>query len=150
MRKLEEFVSEKLRISKDIDIPDTTLYEQGYGFISVNSIYTDIYQADDFLQADLDTMKLVTLHENVPFKQDNRVVIYNKPYEALKRRKYCKAIGDIILSECSFDDAMEVIQSVLKKNATCEYTASKNDKSVVVRIKDSYNIPAIIIYFTKL
>ena len=27
---------------------------------------------------------------------------------------------------------------------------SKNDKSVVVRIKDSYNTPAIIIYFTKL
>lgn len=149
MIKLEEFVNEKLRVSKDIGTPDTTLYEQGYGFISVNSIYTDIYQADDFLRSDLDMMKLVELHDNISFKQE-RVVIFNKPFEALKRRKYCKAIGDIILSEYSFDDAMEVVQTILKKNATCEYTPSKNDKSVVVRIKDSYNTPAIIIYFTKL
>jgi hypothetical protein len=150
MIKLEDFVNEKLKVSKDNVTQDISLGEQGYGFISVNSIYTDIYQADDFLQSDLDTPRLVVLHENTSFKQENRVVIYNKPFDALKRRKYCKSIGDIILSEYSFDDAMEVIQSILKKNAICEYESSKNDKSVVVRIKDSYNIPAIIIYFTKL
>jgi hypothetical protein len=31
---------------------------------------------------------------------------------------------------------MEVIQSVLKKNATCEYEESKSKKHVVVKIKD--------------
>ena len=150
MIKLEKFVNEKLRISKDIDIPDTTLYEQGYGFTSVNSIYTDIYMADDFLQSDLDTMKLVALYDSIQFKQENRVVIYDKVFQALKRKKYCQAIGNIILSENSFDDAMEVIQSVLKKTATCEYTETTNKKHVLVRIKDSYNIPAIVMTFTKL
>ena len=150
MIKLEKFVNEKLRISKDIDIPDTTLYEQGYGFTSVNSVYTDIYQADDFLQSDLDTIKLVALYDKLSYIQGNRVVIYDKPFHAVKRKKYCKAIGDIILSEYSFDDAMEVIQSVLKKNATCEYEESKTKKYVVVRIKDSYDIPAIVMTFSKL
>lgn len=150
MIKLEEFVNEKLKVSKDNVTQDISLGEQGYGFTSVNSVYTDIYQADDFLQSDLDTPRLVVLHENVQFKQENRVVVYDKAFQALKRRKYCKAIGDIILSENSFDDAMEVIQSILTKNATCEYEESKSKKYVVVRIRDSYKIPAIVMTFTKL
>ncbi len=150
MREFNEYIIEKLRISKNIDIPDTTLYEQGYGFTSINSVYTDIYQADDFLQSDLDTIKLVALYDKLSYVQGNRVVIYDKPFHAVKRKKYCKAIGDIILSEYSFDNAMEVIQSVLKKNATCEYEESKTKKYVVVKIKDSYNIPAIVMTFSKL
>ena len=149
MIKLEEFVNEKLRVSKDIDIPDTTLYEQGYGFTSVNSVYSDIYQADDFIFSDLNLQELGKLQTAINYTTNNRVVIYDKPFQALKRRKYCQAIGNIILSENSFDDAMEVIQSVLKKNATCEYTESKTKKHVVVKIKDSYNIPAIVMTFTK-
>lgn len=150
MIKLEEFVNEKLRVSSSTDISDKPLYEQGYGFTSVNSVYTDIYQADDFLQGDLDTKRLVALYDKLSYIQGNRVVIYDKPFHAVKRKKYCKAIGDIILSEYSFDDAMEVIQSVLKKNATCEYEESKSKKYVVVRIKDSYDIPAIVMTFSKL
>jgi hypothetical protein len=150
MIKLENFVNEKLRISKNIDIPDTTLYEQGYGFTSVNSVYTDIYQADDFIFSDLNLQELGKLQTAINYTNNNRVVIYDKPFQALKRRKYCQAIGNIILSENSFDDAMEVIQSVLNKNATCEYTESKTKKHVVVKIKDSYNIPAIVMTFSKL
>lgn len=150
MIKLEEFVNEKLRISKNIDIPDTTLYEQGYGFTSVNSVYTDIYQADDFIFSDLNLQELGKLQTTINYINNNRVVIYDKPFQALKRRKYCQAIGNIILSEYSFDDAMEVIQSVLKKNAICEYEESKSKKYVVVRIKDSYDIPAIVMTFSKL
>lgn len=149
MIKLEKFVNEKLRVSKNIDIPDTTLYEQGYGFTSVNSVYTDIYQADDFIFSDLNLQELGKLQTSINYN-NNRVVIYNKPFDALKRRKYCQAIGNIILSEYSFDDAVEVIQSILKKNATCEYEASKNNKYAVIRIKDSYDIPAIVMTFSKL
>lgn len=150
MIKLEEFVNEKLRISKNIDIPDTTLYEQGYGFTSVNSVYTDIYQADDFIFSDLNLQELGKLQTAINYINNDRVVIYDKPFQALKRRKYCQAIGNIILSEYSFDDAIEVIQSILKKNATCEYESSKNNKYVIVRIKDSYDIPAIVMTFSKL
>jgi hypothetical protein len=150
MIKLEEFVNEKLRVSSNTDISDTTLYEQGYGFTSVNSVYSDIYQADDFIFSDLNLQELGKLQTAINYTNNNRVVIYDKPFQALKRRKYCQAIGNIILSENSFDDAMEVIQSVLKKNATCEYEESKSKKHVVVKIKDSYNIPAIVMTFNKL
>ena len=150
MKQFNNYIIEKLRINPNSEYSDATLYKQGYGFTSVNSLYTEIYMADDFLQSDLDTVKLVELYDKLSYIQGNRVVVYNKVFQALKRRKYCKAIGDIILSEYSFDDAMEVIQSVLKKNAICEYEVSKSKKYVVVRIKDSYNIPAIIMTFTKI
>lgn len=150
MIKLEEFVNEKLKVSKDNVTQDISLGEQGYGFTTVNSVYTDIYQADDFLQSDLDTPRLVVLHDKIPFKQENRVVVYDKPFQALKRRKYCKAIGDIILSENSFDDAIEAIQSILKKNATCKFDVSKSGKYIVFKIIDSYKIAAIVMTFSKL
>lgn len=150
MKQFNNYIIEKLHINPNPEYSNVSLYEQGYGFISVNSVYTDIYMADDFLQNDLDTMKLIALHDSIPVKQENRVVIYDKPFQALKRRKFCQAIGNIILTENSFDDGMLAIQSVLKKNATCEYIESKNKSYVSVKIKDSYNIPAIIIYFTKL
>lgn len=150
MIKLEEFVNEKLRISKNIDIPDTTLYEQGYGFTSVNSVYTDIYQADDFIFSDLNLQELGKLQTAINYINNDRVVIYDKPFQALKRRKYCQAIGNIILSENSFDDAMLAIQSVLKKNATCKFDVSKSGKYVVFKILDSYKIAAIVMTFTKL
>jgi hypothetical protein len=150
MIKLEEFVTEKLRVSSNTDISDTPLYEQGYGFTSVNSVYSDIYQADDFIFSDLNLQELGKLQTAINYTNNNRVVIYDKPFQALKRRKYCQAIGNIILSENSFDEAMITIQSVLKKNATCEYEESKSKKHVVVKIKDSYNIPAIVMTFNKL
>lgn len=148
MKQFNNYIIEKLRINPDNN--NISLYEQGYGFTSVNSVYSDIYMADDFLESDLDTKKLVVLHENVPFKQENRVVVYDKPFQALKRRKYCQAIGNIILAENSFDDAIIAIQSVLKKNATCKFDVSKSGKYVVFKILDSYKIAAIVMTFTKL
>lgn len=149
MKQFNNYILEKLRINPTSEYSDKSLYEQGYGFTSVNSVYTDIYQADDFIFSDLNLQELGKLQTAINYIND-RVVIYDKPFQALKRRKYCQAIGNIILSENSFDDAMDVIQSVLKKNATCEYEESKSKKHVVVRIKDSYNIPAIVMTFTKL
>ena len=149
MKKIDNYIIEKLHINPNPEYSDVALYEQGYGLICVNSVYTDIYEADDFLQNDLDTTKLVALHDAIPFRQENRVVTFDKAFQALKRRKYCKAIGNIILMENSFDDAMLSIQSVLKNNATCEYEESNTKKHVVVRIKDSYKIPAMVMSFTK-
>ena len=149
MKLINNYIIEKLHINPNSEYSDKPLYEQGYGFTAFNSVYTDIYEADDFLQNDLDTTKLVSLYDKLSYIQGNRVVVFDKPFQALKRRKYCKAIADIILSEYSFDDAMEVIQSVSKKNAMCEYEESKSKKHVVVRIKDSYNIPAVVMSFTK-
>ena len=149
MKQFNNYIIEKLHINPNPEYNDKPLYEQGYGFTAVNSVYTDIYEADDFLQNDLDTTKLIALYDKLSYIQGNRVVVFDKPFQALKRRKYFKAIANIILSEYSFDDAMNVIQSVLKKNATCEYEESKSKKHVVVRIKDSYNIPAMVMSFTK-
>jgi len=150
MKQFNKYIIEKLRINPNPESTNVTLYEQGYGFTTVNSVYTDIYMADDFLQSDLDIVKLAALHENVPFKQENRVVVYDKPFQALKRRKYCQAIGNIILSENSFDDAILAIQSILRKNATCKFDISKSGKYVVFKILDSFKIAAIVMTFTKL
>ncbi len=48
MKQLEEFVNEKLKVTKDNVTPDIPLGEQGWGCTSVNSIYSEIYQVDDF------------------------------------------------------------------------------------------------------
>ena len=48
MKQLEEFVNEKLKVTKDNVTPDIPLGEQGWWCTSVNSIYSEIYQADDF------------------------------------------------------------------------------------------------------
>jgi hypothetical protein len=150
MKRFNNYIIEKLHINPNREYGNISLHEQGYGFTSVNSMYMDIHMADDFIFSDLNLQELGKLQTAINYTNNNRVVIYDKPFQALKRRKYCQAIGNIILSENSFDEAMIAIQSVLKKNATCEYEASKTDKYVTVRIKDSYKIPAIIIHFTKL
>jgi hypothetical protein len=150
MKRFNNYIIEKLHINPNREYGNISLHEQGYGFTSVNSMYMDIHMADDFIFSDLNLQELGKLQTAINYTNNNRVVIYDKPFQALKRRKYCQAIGNIILSENSFDDAMEVIQSVLNKNATCEYTESKTKKHVVVKIKDSYNIPAIVMTFSKL
>lgn len=150
MKQFNNYILEKLRINPTSEYSDKSLYEQGYGFTSVNSVYTDIYQADDFIFSELNLQELGKLQTAINYINNDRVVIYDKPFQALKRRKYCQAIGNIILSENSFDDAMLAIQSVLKKNATCKFDVSKSGKYVVFKILDSYKIAAIVMTFTKL
>ena len=41
MRKLEDFVNEKLRVSKDNVTPDIPLGKQGWGCTSLNSMYNE-------------------------------------------------------------------------------------------------------------
>ena len=58
MRKLEEFVNEKLRVSKDNVTPDNTLGEQGWKCTSVFSMYTEIREVDHFLKTDMELESL--------------------------------------------------------------------------------------------
>ena len=77
--------------------------------------------------------------------------MFDKVFQALKRRKWCKKIINIILSEYTFEEGIEKVQEVLKHAATCELSQSNmNNKRQVIRILDSYNTPAMILSFTKL
>ena len=67
MKQFNNYIIEKLRINPNSEYSDATLYKQGYGFTSVNSLYTEIYMADDFLQSDLDTVKLVELYDKLSY-----------------------------------------------------------------------------------
>lgn len=61
MRRLEEFVNEKLKVTKGNVPPDIPLGKQGWICTSVNSIYNEIYQADDFFKVDIDLMSLYSM-----------------------------------------------------------------------------------------
>lgn len=149
MKQLEEFVNEKLKVSKDNVTPDIPLGEQGWGCTSVNSIYNEIYQADDFLKSCIDLISLYYM-DTEDYTED-RVTTFDKVFQALKRRKWCNKIINIILSEYTFEEGIEKVQEVLKHSATCELSQSNmNIKRQVIRILDSYNTPAMILSFTKL
>lgn len=148
MIKLEEFVNEKLRVSTDNVTPDIPLGKQGWVCSSVNSMYNEIYQVDDFLKADIDLMRLSSLDtENYT---EDRVTIFDKVFLALKRRKWCKKIINVILSEYTFDEGVERVQEILRHTAKCEFSQSTiNVKRQVIRILDSYKTPAMVLSFIK-
>jgi hypothetical protein len=149
MKEFNEYIIEKLRISSDIDIPDIPLGEQGWGCTSINSMYNETYQADDFLKADIDLMRLSSI-DTKEYTED-RVTIFDKVFQALKRRKWCTKIMNIILSEYTFEEGAEKVQEILRHPAKCEYAQSTiNTKRQVIRILDSYNTPAMVLSFTKL
>lgn len=148
MRKLEEFVNEKLRVSKDNVTPDIPLGKQGWGCTSLNSMYNEIYQADDFLKADIDLMRLSSI-DTEDYTED-RVIITDKVFQALKRRKWCKKIINVILSEFTFEEGVEKVQEILRHTAKCEFSQSTiNIKRQVIRILDSHKTPAMVLSFTK-
>ena len=149
MRKLEEFVNEKLRVSKDNITPDISLGKQGWECTSVFSMYTDIWQVDDFLKMnmDLDGLSSISTEEYT----ENTDIMRDKVFQALKRFKWCKKIINVILSECTFDDGIEKVQEILKHPAKCEFAqSSKGVKRQVIRIVDSHNRPAMILSFNRL
>lgn len=149
MIKLEEFVNEKLRVSTDNVTPDIPLGKQGWGCTSLNSMYNEIYQADDFLKADIDLMRLTSI-DTEDYTED-RVTITDKVFQALKRRKWCKKIINVILSEFTFEEGVEKVQEILRHTAKCEFAQSTiNVKRQVIRILDSYKTPAMVLSFTKL
>lgn len=149
MRKLEEFVNEKLRVSTDNVTPDIPLGKQGWGCTSLNSMYNEIYQADDFLKADIDLMRLSSI-DTEDYTED-RVIITDKVFQALKRRKWCKKIINVILSEFTFEEGVEKVQEILRHTAKCEFSQSTiNIKRQVIRILDSHKTPAMVLSFTKI
>ena len=149
MRKLEEFVNEKLRVSKDNITPDISLGKQGWECTSVFSMYTEIWQVDDLLKMniDLDGLSSISTEEYT----ENTDIMRDKVFQALKRFKWCKKIINVILSECTFDDGIEKVQEILRNNAKCKFNQSSIEvKRQVIRIVDSHNRPAMILSFTKL
>ena len=149
MRKLEEFVNEKLRVSKDNITSDISLGKQGWECTSVFSMYTEIWQVDDFLKMNMDLEGLSSISTDE--YTENTDIMRDKVFQALKRFKWCKKIINIILSECTFDDGIEKVQEILRNNAKCKFDQSSIEvKRQVIRIVDSHNRPAMILSFTKL
>ena len=149
MRKLEEFVNEKLRVSKDNITPDISLGKQGWECTSVFSMYTEIQQVDDFLKMNIDLEGLSSI--STEEYTENTDIMRDKVFQALKRFKWCKKIINVILSECTFDDGIEKVQEILRNNAKCKFNQSSiGVKRQVIRIVDSHNRPAMILSFTKL
>ena len=150
MRKLEEFVNEKLRVSKDNVTPDITLGEQGWKCTSVFSMYTEIREVDHFLKTDIDLERLQNI-DTEDYTED-KVEFIDKVFRALKRWKWCNKIINIILSGYTFDEGFDKIQEILKNTAKCEYSggSAEDNKRQVIRIIDSHKMTAMILSFNKL
>ena len=149
MRKLEEFVNEKLRVSKDNITSDISLGKQGWECTSVFSMYTEIWQVDDFLKMNIDLEGLSSI--STEEYTENTDIMRDKVFQALKRFKWCKKIINVILSECTFDDGIEKVQEILRNNAKCKFNQSSiGVKRQVIKILDSHNRSAMILSFNKL
>ena len=149
MRKLEEFVNEKLRVSKDNITSDISLGKQGWECTSVFSMYTEIWQVDDFLKTNIDLEGLSSISADE--YTENTDIMRDKVFQALKRFKWCKKIINVILSECTFDDGIEKVQEILRNNAKCKFNQSSiGVNRQVIRILDSHNRPAMILSFNRL
>ena len=149
MRKLEEFVNEKLRVSKDNITSDISLGKQGWECTSVFSMYTEIQQVDDFLKMNIDLEGLSSI--STEEYTENTDIMRDKVFQALKRFKWCKKIINVILSECTFDDGIEKVQEILRNNAKCKFDQSSIEvKRQVIKILDSHNRSAMILSFNRL
>lgn len=148
MRRLEEFVNEKLKVTKGNVPPDIPLGEQGWTCTSVSCIYSDVHEVDDFLKSNIDLGSLYDM--NTEDYTEGKVIIFDPVFKALKRRKWCTKIINLILSEYTFEDSVDKVQEILKQSATCEYAQSgSNIKHQVIRILDSRKLCVIAIVFTK-
>ena len=149
MRNLEEFVNEKLRVSKDNITPDISLGKQGWECTSVFSMYTEIQQVDDFLKMNIDLEGLSSI--STEEYTENADIMRDKVFQALKRFKWCKKIINVILSECTFDDGIEKVQEILRNNTKCKFNQSSiGVNRQVIRIVDSHNRSAMFLSFNRL
>ena len=149
MIKLEEFVNEKLKVSKDNATSYIPLGKQGWECTSVFSMYTEIRQVDDFLKMNIDLEWLSSI--SAEEYTQNTDIMREKVFQALKRFKWCKKIINVILSECTFDDGIEKVQEILRNNAKCKFNQSNiGVKRQVIKILDSHNRPAMILSFNRL
>ena len=150
MKLLEEFVNEKLKVTKNNVPSDIPLYDQGWSCTSVYSLYNDIKQVDEFLTLDIDLERLYYVDRDNEEYSEYPAIVYDKVFQALKRRKWCKKIINIILSEFDFDYAIQTVQENLKNNATCILASTYPPNSRIVRILDSSKTPAMVLAFKKL
>ena len=148
MRKLEEFVNEKLKVTKGNVPPDIPLGKQGWICTSANSIYNDIRLIDNFFKTDIDLERLEYI-DTEEYSKDT-VIIFDKVYQSLKRRKWCKKIINIILSEFDFDAGIQKIQENLKNNAKCILANSSTPTYSIIRILNSSKSPAMVLAFRKM
>lgn len=149
MRKLEEFVNEKLKVSKDNATSYIPLGKQGWECASVFSMYTEIWQVDDFLKMNIDLEGLSSI--STEEYTENTDIMRDKVFQALKRFKWCKKIINVILSECTFDDGIEKVQEILRNNAKCKFNQSSiGVKRQVIKILDSHNRAVMILAFNRL
>lgn len=148
MKRLEEFVNEKLKVTKNSIPSDMSLYDQGWSCTSVYSLYNDIKQVDEFLKSGIDLERLDYI-DTEEYTKD-KVIVFDKVFQAFKRRKWCKKIINIILSEFDFDYAIQTVQENLKNNATCILASTYPPNSRIVRILDSSKTPAMVLAFKKL
>lgn len=149
MKRLEEFVTEKLRVSKDNITPDITLGKQGWKCTSVFSLYTEIRQANHFLKTDIDLEQLYAI-DTEDYTED-KVEFVDKVFRALERWKWCNKIINVILSSYTFNEGLDKVQEILKHPAKCEYSGSSvEDKRQVIRIIDSRKTTAMVLSFNKL
>ena len=149
MIKLEEFVTEKLRVSKDNGTPDISLGKQGWKCTSVISMYTEIREVDHFLKSDIDLERLQDI--DTEDYTEGKVEFIDKVFRALKRWKWCNKIINVILSGYTFNEGFDKIQEILKHPAKCEFSGSSIEgKRQVIRIIDSRKMTAMILSFNKL
>ena len=149
MRNLEEFVNEKLRVSKDNITSDISLGKQGWECTSVFSMYTEIQQVDDFLKMNIDLEGLSSI--STEEYTENADIMRDKVFQALKRFKWCKKIINVILSECTFNDGIEKVQEILRNNTKCKFNQSSiGVNRQVIRIVDSHNRSAMFLSFNRL
>ena len=150
MKLLEEFVNEKLKVTKN-NVPSyTALYDQGWRCASVFSVYNDIKYADEFLKSDIDIERLYDIDRYNEEYPEDPPIFFDKVYQALKRRKWCKKIINIILSEFDFDVGIQKIQENLKNNAKCILASSSTPTYSIIRILNSSKAPAMVLAFRKL
>ena len=150
MKLLEEFVNEKLKVTKNNVPSDMPLYDQGWQCTSVYSLYNDIKQVDAFLKSDIDLERLYYVDRDNEEYSEYPAIVFDKVFQALKRRKWCKKIINIILSEFDFDYAIQTVQENLKNNATCILASTYPPNARIVRILDSSKTPAMVLTFKKL
>ena len=150
MRKLEEFVNEKLRVSKDNVTPNITLGEQGWKCTSALSMYTEIREVDHFLKTDIDLERLQYI--DTEDYTGGKVEFIDKVFRVLKRWKWCNKIINGILSSYTFDEGLDKVQEILKYPAKGEHSGGsvEDNKRQVIRIIDSRKITALILSFNKL
>ena len=80
----------------------------------------------------------------------DKVIIFDKVFLALKRRKWCRKIINLILSEYTFDEGIERVQEILRNNAKCILASSSTTTYSVIRILTSSKAPAMVLAFRKM